>query len=148
MAGLGASGAGFAAGGAPGMAMGALSPVVGYLAKKTADRMTAGAMDRLGDLARVGGNASALQAPLNAVQRAARSAAAPLSAAITNAGILASLGRVEPDSRAAALSELLSKYSPPADGLGAWALPSPNDCGWLGPLETAHAPLREVLVTI
>ena len=55
-----ASGAGFAAGGAPGMAVGALSPVVGYLAKKAADRMTTGAMDRLGDLARVGGNASAL----------------------------------------------------------------------------------------
>ena len=120
MAGLGASGAGFAAGGAPGAAMGALSPVVGYLAKKAADRMTTGAMDRLGDLARVGGNASALQAPLNAVQSAARSAAAPVSAAITNAGILASLGRAQPDSRAAALSELLSKYNaPPTDGLGA-----------------------------
>ena len=32
------------------MAMGALSPAVGYLAKKAADRMTTGAMDRLGDL--------------------------------------------------------------------------------------------------
>jgi hypothetical protein len=117
---LGASGAGFAASGAAGMAMGALSPAVGYLAKKAADRMTTGAMDRLGDLGAVGGNASALQAPLNAVQRAARSATAPLSAAITNAGILASLGRSEPDSRAAALSELLSKYNPPEDdGLGA-----------------------------
>jgi hypothetical protein len=84
MAGLGASGAGFAAGGAPGMAVGAFSPAVGYLAKKAADRITTGAMDRLGDLARVGGDASALQAPLNAVQSAARSAAAPVSAAITN----------------------------------------------------------------
>jgi hypothetical protein len=120
MAGLGANGAGFAAGGAPGMAMGALSPAVGYLAKKAADRITTGAMDRLGDLARVGGNASALQAPLNAVQSAARSATAPLSAAIRNAAILASLGRVEPDSRSAALAELLSKYSPPpSEGLGA-----------------------------
>jgi len=78
--------------------------------------MTMGAMDRLGDLARAGGNASALQAPLNAVQSTARAATAPMSAAIMNAGILASLGGVEPDSRAASLAELFSKYSPPADG--------------------------------
>jgi hypothetical protein len=118
MAGLGASGAGFAAGGAPGMAVGAFSPAVGYLAKKAADRITTGAMDRLGDLARVGGDASALQAPLNAVQSAARSAAAPVSAAITNLGILSSLGRAEPDSRAASLAELLAKYNPPAGRRG------------------------------
>jgi hypothetical protein len=67
MAGPGARGAGFAAGGAPGIAMGALSPAVGYLAKKASDRMTTGAMDRLGDLVRVGGKASTLRVPLNAV---------------------------------------------------------------------------------
>jgi hypothetical protein len=50
------------------------------------------------------------------VQSAARAAPAPLSAAITNMGILASVGRVEPDS--AALADLLSKYSPPTDGEG------------------------------
>jgi hypothetical protein len=57
---------------------------------------------------------------LNAVQSAARSATAPISAAIRNLGIAASIARAEPDSRAAALADLLSKYSPPADdGLGA-----------------------------
>ena len=70
--------------------IGRTSPAVGRPRQKAADRMTTGAMDRLGDLARVGGNASALQAPLNAAQSAARSATAPVSAAITNAGILAS----------------------------------------------------------
>ena len=118
LTGLGTGDAGFAAAGLPGLALGALPSAVGYLAKGASDRMTTGAMDRLGDLARVGGNASALQAPLNAVQSAARSAAALVSAAITNAGILASLGRTEPDSRAASLAELLSKYSPPPDGEG------------------------------
>ena len=54
LTGLGAGGAGFAAGGAPGMAMGACRGRR-YLAKKAADRMTTGAMDRLGDLARVAG---------------------------------------------------------------------------------------------
>ena len=87
--------------------------------------MTTGAMDRLGDLARVGGQCFALQAPLNAAQSAARAATAPISRAITNAGILASLGRAEPDSRAASLVELLAKYV--RQPMMHWERPSRND---------------------
>ena len=45
LTGLGTGGAGFAAAGLPGLALGALPSAVGYLAKGASDRMTTGAMD-------------------------------------------------------------------------------------------------------
>ena len=99
------------------MAVGAFSPAVGYLAKKAADRMTTGAMDRLGDLARVGGNASALQAPLNAVQSAARSGLAGQRGNHEHGNSLVAWASRARFARGL-LAELLTKYNPPADGEG------------------------------
>jgi hypothetical protein len=91
-------------------------PAIGYAAKTAADKSAVRGMTALGDLVRSGGDASAVAPPQNIVQQGARAANWPLSAGALN-GILsllapgpaASVARAEPDSRAAALADTLTR---------------------------------------
>jgi hypothetical protein len=68
-----------------GMAM--TVPVIGWGAKRLADNMTASRVQTLSDLLRSGGDASALQAPPNAVQQFAQSKRELLARALMNEGV-------------------------------------------------------------
>ncbi len=121
---LGASSAlgGAALGGPIGAAAGAVVPALSYLAKRAGGAMSAGALDKVGNLARSGGVASALTSPLNAIQAAAQASSAPLSGLLTNATINALQNRAPPNSRAADLAGILAGHwegQPQGMGVGA-----------------------------
>lgn len=73
------------------------APAIGVPAKMIADRLTPGRVDRLSELIRAGGSASATQAAPNAVQRLAQAKRQALTMPLTSGGIVLNQGAAAED---------------------------------------------------